>query len=246
MMTLKGEMGMPSALSARQWGFQDVLFDGKPIELERPLASYVMENILFKISFPAEFHAQTAVEAAVAIHPKIVGRLDQIRGIRIWTHESAMRIICKTGPLNNPADRDHCLQYMIAIGLLYGQLDAEHYESAFHNADPRIDALRSLMVIAEEPQYTRDYLDPDRRSIANALQIVFEDGGTTDRVAVEYPLGHRRRRAEGIPLLEKKFLSNLRTRFPEPQVQRIANLSLDQNRLEQIDVDSWMKLLVIN
>jgi len=246
LITLKGEMGMPSALTARQWGFQDVLFGGKPVELERPLGCYVMENILFKISFPAEFHAQTAVEAAVALYPKVAGRLDQIREIKVWTHESAMRIICKTGPLNNPADRDHCLQYMIAIGLLHGDLAAEHYESAFHHADARIDTLRSLMVIQEDPQYTRDYLDPSRRSIANALQIIFKDGSTTDRVAVEYPIGHRRRRGEGIPLLERKFLSNLRTRFPEKQVQQIADLSLDQDRLERTGVDQWMRLLVIN
>jgi 2-methylcitrate dehydratase len=157
-----------------------------------------------------------------------------------------MRIICKTGPLNNPADRDHCLQYMVAIGLLHGNLDAEHYEDTFHKGDARIDRLRSLMVIEENPQFSRDYLDPARRSIANALQIVFDDQSTTDRVEVEYPIGHRRRRGEGIPLLEKKFTANLRTRFPEGQVQKIVNLSLDQARFERLGVDQWMRLLVIN
>jgi 2-methylcitrate dehydratase len=225
LMTLKGEMGLPSVLTAKHWGFQDVLFE---------------------ISFPAEFHAQTAVEAAVTLHPQIRDRLDQVRQIKVWTHESAMRIICKTGLLNNPADRDHCLQYMIAIALLYGDLDAEHYENAFHTSDPRIDLLRSLMVIEEQPEYTRDYLDPGKRSIANALQIVFQDGSATDRVAVEYPIGHRRRRSDGIPLLEKKFLSNLATRFPVAQVRKISQISLDQSRLEAMRVDEWMKMLIIN
>jgi 2-methylcitrate dehydratase len=239
-------MGLPSVLTAKHWGFQDVLFEGKPIELERPLGCYVMENVLFKISFPAEFHAQTAVEAAVMLHPRISGCLDQIREIKVWTHESAMRIICKTGQLNNPADRDHCLQYMIAIALLYGDLDAEHYENAFHTSDSRIDLLRSLMVIEEQPEYTRDYLDPGKRSIANALQIVFKDGSATDLVAVEYPIGHRRRRTDGIPLLEKKFLTNLATRFPLAQVRKFSQISLDQSRLEGMRVDEWMKMLVIN
>jgi 2-methylcitrate dehydratase len=246
LMTMKGEMGMPSALSAKQWGFQDVLFRGKPVELERPLGCYVMENILFKISFPAEFHAQTAVEAAVTLHPKVAGRLEEIQEIKLWTHESAMRIICKTGQLNNPADRDHCLQYMVAIGLLLGGLEAEHYEDAFHKNEVRIDKLRALMTIQEDGQYSRDYLDPAKRSIANALQIVFQDGSATERVAVEYPIGHRRRRAEGIPLLEKKFLSNLATRFPREQARQIAQMSLDQHSLEMTGVDDWMKLLVIN
>jgi 2-methylcitrate dehydratase len=246
LMTLKGEMGLPSVLTAKHWGFQDVLFDGKPIQLERPLGCYVMENILFKISFPAEFHAQTAVEAAVTLHPQIRGRLDQIGRIKVWTHESAMRIICKTGELNNPADRDHCLQYMIAIALLHGDLTAEHYENALHRSDPRIDQLRSLMAVEEQSQYTRDYLDPAKRSIANAIQIVFNDASATDRVEVEYPIGHRRRRAEGIPLLEKKFSTNLATRFPLHQRQQIQEISLYQSQLETTGVDEWMKLLTIN
>jgi 2-methylcitrate dehydratase len=246
LITLKGEMGLPSVLSAPKWGFADVLFKGKPLQIERPFASYVMEHVLFKISFPAEFHAQTAVEAAVTLHPVAVKRLHEIQSIHITTHESAIRIISKSGPLNNSADRDHCLQYMTAIGLLYGDLKAEHYEDAFAAADPRIDILRAKMTVQESPAYTHDYLDPDKRSIANAIQLHFTDGTATDTVEVEYPIGHRRRRAEGIPLLEKKFILNLQTRFPEPQVQRIAALSLDQQQLEATPVNTFMDLLVIN
>ena len=176
LITMKGEMGLPSVLSAPKWGFQDVLFKSNPITLERPLASYVMEHILFKISFPAEFHAQTAVEAAILLHPAATKRLDDIKSIRVWTHESAIRIISKTGPLNNPADRDHCLQYMIAIGLLHGDLVAEHYEEQPAAADPRIDALRNKMQIEVDTRYTTDYRAPDTRSIANAIQIEFTDG----------------------------------------------------------------------
>ncbi len=246
LITMKGEMGLPSVLSAPKWGFQDVLFKSNPITLERPLASYVMEHILFKISFPAEFHAQTAVEAAVLLHPAATSRLDAIKSIRVWTHESAIRIISKTGPLNNPADRDHCLQYMIAMGLLHGELKAEFYENAFHNADPRIDLLRNKMQIEEDPRYSLDYLAPDKRSIANAIQIEFTDGTKTDKIEVEYPVGHRRRRAEGIPLLEQKFQSNLLTRFPEPQTKKILDISLDQQRIESIPVPDYMDLFVID
>ena len=246
LITMKGEMGLPSVLSAPKWGFQDVLFKSNPIELERPLASYVMEHILFKISFPAEFHAQTAVEAAILLHPAATKRLEEIKSIRVWTHESAIRIISKTGPLNNPADRDHCLQYMIAMGLLHGELKAEFYENAFHNADPRIDALRNKMQIEEDPRYTTDYLDPAKRSIANALQIEFADGTKTEKVEVEYPVGHRRRRAEGIPLLEQKFQSNLLTRFPAPQSQKILDISLDPARIESMPVPDYMDLFVID
>ncbi len=244
--TMKGEMGLPSVLTAPKWGFYDVLFKGKPFQIERPYASYVMEHVLFKISFPAEFHAQTAVEAAVTLHPQIIKRLDRIASINIWTHESAIRIISKSGPLNNPADRDHCLQYMIAIGLLYGDLKAEHYEDSFAVGDSRIDALRAKMVVAEEKSYTVDYLDPEKRSIANALQIAFDDGTVTDKIEVHYPIGHRRRRAEGIPILEKKFLSNLQTRFPEAQSQRIMHLCLDQGELEGTPVSRFMDMLAIN
>src|SRR5579859_293826 len=208
LMALKGEMGYPSALSAKTWGFSDVLFGGKPIKLARPFTSYAMENVLFKISFPAEFHAQTAVEAAFQLHPDVKDRLDDIDQVAITTHESAVRIIDKTGPLNNPADRDHCLQYMTAIGLIFGQLTADHYEDEIAK-DPRIDALRAKMVVKEDKRYSREYLEPDKRSIANAVQVFFNGGGSTNKIEVEYPVGHRRRRAEGIPLLMQKFKSSL-------------------------------------
>ncbi len=208
LMAHAGEMGYPSALTAKTWGFQDVCFRGQELKLGRPLGSYVMENVLFKISFPAEFHAQTAVECALRLHPAVAGRLDQIARVEIATQESAVRIIDKTGPLHNPADRDHCLQYMTAIGLIFGELTAAHYEDRIA-ADPRIDALRAKMTVAEDPQYSRDYLDPAKRSIANAVQVFFDDGSKTEKVVVEYPVGHRRRRAEGIPLLEKKAAAAL-------------------------------------
>jgi 2-methylcitrate dehydratase len=241
---MKGEMGYPTALSAETWGFHEVLFKGKPFTLQRSLGSYVMENILFKISFPAEFHAQTAVECAFQLHDRVKDRLDEIEEITITTHESAIRIIDKTGPLHNPADRDHCLQYMVAIGLIYGELTADHYEDEIA-ADPQIDALREKMTVVEEPQYSKDYLDPDKRSIANALQIRFKDGSTTDKVAVEYPLGHRRRRAEGIPLLEEKFAVNLATRFPAEQVNAILEVCSEQERLENMPVNEFMGMFVI-
>ncbi len=244
LMTLRGEMGLPSALTAPQWGFQDVLFRGQPLRQERPFASYVMEHVLFKISFPAEFHAQTAVEAAITLRSVITGRLQDISSIRVWTHESAIRIISKDGPLANPADRDHCLQYMIAIGLLEGTLTAEHYEDTFHRAHPAIDRMRAQMTIVEDPSYTRDYLDPAKRSIANAIQVAFTDGSTTDRIAVEYPIGHRRRRTEGIPLLVAKFAASLRTRFPESRSQSILDLYGDPQRLAQTPVDAFMDLFI--
>src|SRR5205085_432296 len=206
------EMGYPGALSTSVWGFSDVLFKGKPVKLARPLGTYVMEHVLFKISFPAEFHAQTAVEAAIKLHPLVHDRLDEIARVEITTHESAMRIIHKTGPLANPADRDHCLEYMTAIGLIFGALTADHYEDAVA-IDPRIDVLRTKMTAREEPSYSRDYLDPDKRSIANALQVFFTDGTNTPRMEVEYPVGHRRRRSEGIPLLVAKCEQNLATQF---------------------------------
>src|SRR3989449_3060425 len=222
-MALKGEMGYPSALSAKTWGFCDALFRGQAIRLARPLGSYVMENILFKISFPAEFHAQTAVEAAIRLHPQVRDRLSDIKQVAIMTQESGIRIIDKTGPLHNTADRDHCLQYMTAIGLIFGTLNADHYEDATAR-DPRVDALRAKMVVQEDPRYTREYLEPDKRSIANAVQVFFIDGTKTDKVEVEYPVGHRRRRAEGIPLLLQKFKSNAATRFPAERVQKILSL----------------------
>ncbi|MBT1076114.1 bifunctional 2-methylcitrate dehydratase/aconitate hydratase [Geobacter grbiciae] len=243
-MTLQGEKGYPSALTAPTWGFYDVSFKGEPFRFQRPYGSYVMENVLFKIAFPAEFHAQTAVEAAVKLHPQVRERLSDIEKVVITTHESAIRIISKTGTLHNPADRDHCLQYMTAIGLIFGNLTADHYEERTA-ADPRIDPLRERMDVVEEPRYSREYLEPDKRSIANAVQVFFRDGSCTERVEVEYPLGHRRRRAEGIPLLLEKFRANLSLRFPEKQVQRIVACCRDQQRLENTPVHEFMELFRI-
>ena len=204
----RGEMGYATALTAPQWGFQDVLFRGEEVRLARPLGSYVMDNVLFKVAFPAEFHGQTAAEAALRLHPEICDRIHEISNIEIRTQESAVRIIDKRGPLHNPADRDHCLQYIAVVPLLYGELTDRHYEAEVA-ADPRIDRLRELCVVTEDPRYTADYLDPDKRSIANALRVVFADGSATDEVEVEYPLGHPRRRAEALPLLEAKLRENL-------------------------------------
>ncbi len=236
LMAIKGEMGYPSALSEPKWGFSDVLFKGNPIKLARPFGCYVMEQILFKISFPAEFHAQTAVEAAIKIQPQVHDRLDQIEHIEIHTHESAIRIIDKTGPLHNPADRDHCLQYMTAIGLIFGALTADHYEDATA-ADPRIDALRAKMVVKEEPRYTREYLEADKRAIANAVQIFFRDGTATEKVEVEYPVGHRRRRAEGIPLLVEKFQANAASYFSTERCEAITSVFEDVNGLQQLPIN---------
>ena len=244
-LTLRGEMGYPSALSAPIWGFYDVSFKGRQFSLPQPYGSYVMENILFKISFPAEFHSQTAVEAAVRLHPQVKARLDEIERITIHTHESAIRIISKAGPLNNPADRDHCLQYMTAVGLAFGDLTAEHYEDSFHQATPLIDELREKMEVQEEPRYSKDYLDPAKRSIANRLQVFFKGGDSTEAVDIEYPVGHRRRRKEGIPLLEAKFQANLATRFPARRCEEIFELCKDQQRLEGMPVHEFMDLLVI-
>jgi 2-methylcitrate dehydratase len=244
MLVLKGEMGYPSALSAPTWGFYDVSFKGEPFKFQRDYGSYVMENVLFKISFPAEFHAQTAVEAAVTLHPQVADRLDEIDRIVMTTHESAIRIISKTGVLNNPADRDHCLQYMAAIGLLKGNLIAEDYEDDVA-ADPRVDQIRELMVIEEDARYSAEYHEPDKRSIANAIQVFFKDGSSTDKIEVEYPIGHRRRREEGIPLLEDKFRRNLAVRFPAGRCAAIFDLCKDQQRLEATPVNEFMDLLVI-
>lgn len=242
---LKGEMGYPSALTAKGWGFQDVLFKGQPLIVpEQGFGSYVMEQILFKISFPAEFHAQTAVEAAITIHPQVNRRLDEIERIVIETQESGKRIIDKTGPLNNPADRDHCIQYMVAVPLLKGSLTAEDYEDSVA-ADPRIDALRQKMQVVENDGFTRDYLDPTKRSIGNAVQVFFRDGTSTERVAVEFPIGHRRRRAEGIPVLLSKFDRNLRGRIPANQADQILTLCADRPKLEATSVGSFMELFVV-
>lgn len=244
MMTMKGEMGYPSVLSAKTWGFYDVSFNGKKFKFQRPYGSYVMENVLFKISFPAEFHAQTAVEAAVMLHAQVKDRLDQIDKVVVTTHESAIRIISKVGDLNNPADRDHCLQYMAAIGLIKGDLVAEDYEDDVAS-DPRIDALRKQMEIIEDDRYSREYHEPDKRSIANAIQVYFKDGSCTEKVEVEYPIGHRSRREEGIPLLENKFRRALLTRFPRQQTEAIYALCTDQTRLEATPVDEFVDMLVI-
>ncbi len=244
LITLKGEMGYPSALTAKQWGFYDVLFRGNSLKFQRPYGSYVMEHVLFKISYPAEFHAQTAVECAVALHPQVANRLDQIERIVVTTHESAIRIIDKSGPLNNPADRDHCLQYMIAVPMIYGTLTADHYEDGFAT-DPRIDALREKMTVVENTQYSIDYLNPEKRSIANAIQVFFKDGSTTENVVVEYPIGHRRRRADGIPLLEQKFANSLATRLPAKQCRALINLCANQARFEATPAHEFMSMLVI-
>ena len=244
MLVLKGEIGYPSALSAPTWGFYDVSFKGEAFKFQRDYGSYVMENVLFKISFPAEFHAQTAVEAAVSLHQEAMSRFDDIEKIVITTHESAIRIISKTGQLNNPADRDHCLQYMTAIGLLKGNLVAEDYEDDVA-ADPRVDQLREMMEIEENQRFSQEYHEPDKRSIANAIQIFYKDGTTSDQITVEYPIGHRRRREEGIPILEDKFVRNLAVRFPQGRVNEIFEMCVDLDRLIETPVNEFMDKLVI-
>ena len=241
MMAVLGEMGYPSALTAPVWGFQDALFRGQTVSLQRPFGSYVMENVLLKISFPAEFHAQTAVECALTLHEQVKDRLDQIKEIIVTTHESAIRIIDKKGPLHNPADRDHCLQYMIAIGLLFGELTADHYEDAIA-IDPRIDRLREKMTVVEDVSYSQDYLDPEKRSIANALQIIYHDGTKSDKIVVHYPIGHRRRREEGLPLVVTKAKANYATRFPRKKADKILAVFEDQERLEKLTVTEFMHM----
>ena len=243
MLTMKGQIGYPSAISAPSWGFKDVLFKGNDFIINQDFQSYVMENVLFKISFPAEFHAQTAVEAAVILHPEVIGRLEEIEKIEITTHESAIRIISKEGDLNNPADRDHCLQYMTAIGLLKGDLIAEDYEDAAA-ADPRIDALREKMIIKEDKRYSEEYLEADKRSIANSVQVYFKDGSFTENTEVEYPIGHRRRREEGIPILLSKFEKNLKTHFDEDQANKIIEICSNEEALKNISVVEFMSLMV--
>jgi 2-methylcitrate dehydratase len=242
-----GEMGYPSVLTAKTWGFYDVLFKGQPFKLQRPYGSYVMENVLFKISFPAEFHSQTAVEAAMTLHERLraLGKsAADIARITIRTHEACIRIIDKKGPLANPADRDHCIQYMVAVPLIFGRLTAGDYEDALA-ADPRIDALREKIACVEDPAFTRDYHDPAKRSIANALTVELADGTTLDEVVVEYPIGHRRRRTDGIPLLVEKFRTNLARRFPEKQQRAILDASLERARLESMPVHEYVDLYVI-
>jgi len=237
-----GEMGYPSALTAPVWGFYDVLFDGKPFKFQRPYGSYVMEEVLFKLSYPAEFHAQTAVECAVQLHPMLMARFDELAKIEIVTHESAIRIISKQGALHNPADRDHCLQYMVAIALLNGDLRAEHYEDEAAQ-DTRIDLLRSKMHVSEDLEFSRDYLDPKKRSIANRIKLVFKDGSESEWVTVEYPIGHRRRRQEGIPVLLSKFKNNLSTRFSSEKVEMITKIMMDHRHFVSMSVVEWMEML---
>ena len=242
LMARLGEMGYPSVLTAKIWGFYDVSFQGKSFSLQRPFASYVMENILFKIAYPAEFHAQTAVECAITLHSHVKNRLNDIETIIVRTQEAAMRIISKQGPLNNPADRDHCLEYMIAIPLIYGQLTAEHYENEFAS-DARIDLLRSKMSVSEDLKFSRDYLDPDKRSIANAIKIIFKDGTATEDTIVEYPIGHKRRRAEGIPLLISKFKSAVLNHYSKEKSDEIFALCLDEKTFIQTTVTQLNELL---
>ncbi|MGL4551519.1 MAG: bifunctional 2-methylcitrate dehydratase/aconitate hydratase [Gemmataceae bacterium] len=243
LITLAGEPGVPTALSAPRWGFQDVLFKGQKLQLPRGYGSYVMEHVLFKISFPAEFHAQTAAEAAIRLHPLVAGRLGEVERVELTTQESAVRIISKTGPLHNPADRDHSLQYIVAVPLIFGRLTADDYEDAVAG-DARIDALRAKMVVREDARYSAEYLELDKRSIANAVQVFFTDGTSTPRVEVEYPVGHRRRRAEGMPLLVKKFHEGMRTHYPAARVDELAALFLDRPRLERTPVTELMGMLV--
>ncbi|NDK98570.1 bifunctional 2-methylcitrate dehydratase/aconitate hydratase [Photorhabdus bodei] len=247
LMAQKGEMGYPSVLTAKTWGFYDVLFNGQPFKFQRAYGSYVMENVLFKIAFPAEFHAQTAVEAAMSLHQQLKDAdktINDITKITIRTHEACIRIIDKQGPLNNPADRDHCIQYMVAIPLIFGHLTAADYEDSVA-ADPRIDALREKVVCVEDLDFTHDYHDPEKRSIANALTVTFTDGSQLDEVKVEFPIGHARRRKEGIPLLLKKFRTNLARQFPETQQRRILSVSLDRSLLENMPVNEYLDLYVI-
>jgi 2-methylcitrate dehydratase len=244
LMAMRGEAGYPSALSAREWGFYDVLFHGKEFILNRRFGSYVMENVLFKISFPAEFHAQTAVECAIKLHEQVRHRLTSIDKVRITTQESAIRIIDKSGPLYNPADRDHCIQYMTAIGLIFGRLTADDYQDTVAN-DPRIDELRAKIDVIEDPRYSNDYLDPEKRSIANAVQVFFKDGSATANVAIEYPVGHRRRRDEGMPLLIEKFRRNLASRLAPQWCKKILDLCLNPEALDETRVDQFTDMLTV-
>ncbi|ADJ27828.1 bifunctional 2-methylcitrate dehydratase/aconitate hydratase [Nitrosococcus watsonii] len=244
LMALQGEMGYLSALTAPGWGFYEVLFKGKPFVLTQALGSYVVENILFKVAYPAEFHAQTAIEAAISLHSQVMSRLSEVERIVIETQEPAVRIIDKTGPLHNPADRDHCLQYMVAVALLDGQITMKDYEDERAARDSRIDALREKMEVVEKREFTEDYLDPEKRAIANAVQVFFSDGSSTPRVEVAYPLGHRRRRTEALSLLRDKFQHSLDGRFPPERCQRILDLFADRERLAAMPVDEFMELLI--
>jgi 2-methylcitrate dehydratase len=243
LITKAGEMGYPSALTVPKWGFNDVLLNGKQLVFQRPYGSYVMENVLFKLSFPAEFHAQTAVECAVILHPQAIARFNDIARIELVTHESAIRIISKQGALHNPADRDHCLQYMVAIGLLLGDLRAEHYDDAAA-LDARIDQLREKMHVIEDKQFSQDYHDPEKRSIANSMKLVFHDGTESEQITIEYPIGHRRRREEGVPVLLHKFKQNLSTRFSSERVNAIIHRMADMDTLASMSVVDFMECFI--
>jgi len=240
----KRVVGYPSALSAKTWGFYDVAFKGKAFEFERPFGSYVMENVLFKISFPAEFHAQTAVECAMRLHAQVAGKLDQIQRIEIETQEAGVRIIDKTGPLANYADRDHCIQYMVAVPLIFGRLTADDYNDDVA-ADPRIDALRQKMTVRENQQFTKDYFDPDKRYIGNSIELFFKDGSRSEKISIDYPIGHRKRRAEGIPVLLRKFDAALRGYLPNAQAGRIVETCQDARALEAMPLQDFMGLFAI-
>ena len=245
LISLTGEMGYPSALSAKTWGFCDVLFRGKPLVLPQPFGSYVMENVLFKISYPAEFHAQTAVEAAMTLHPQVASRLSDIERVVIETQEPGVRIIDKVGPLANPADRDHCIQYMVAVPLIFGRLTAEDYEDKVAR-DPRIDALRARTQVRENPAFTREYYDADKRYIGNAVQVFFRDGSVSPRVQVDYPIGHRKRRTEGMPVLVKKFETSVDAHFGPKQAERIKAMFAAPKSLDAMPVNELMAALVTN
>jgi 2-methylcitrate dehydratase len=242
LMTLKGEIGCPSALTAKNWGFYHVLFKDRPFRFQRPFGTYVMENVLFKLPYPTAFHGQSGVEAAIRLHPLVKDRLDDVQRIEVRCHDSTMVILDKTGPLHNPADRDHCMQYMMAIGLIYGTLTAEHYEDRIA-ADPRIDALRAKMRLRESAQYEREYHDPAKRTNANSIQVFFKDGSKTPLSEVLYPLGHRRRRKEGIPALMEKFANNVARVFAPKQRDAIFHACLDPKRLEAMPVNEFMDLM---
>jgi 2-methylcitrate dehydratase len=243
LLALRGEMGYPSALSAKTWGFQDALFRGNALAVPQPFGSYVMENILFKISYPAEFHGQTAVEAAMTLHPQIIAQLDEIDRVVIETQASGVRIIDKTGPLSNPADRDHCIQYMVAIPLLFGRLDASDYEDQVAN-DPRVDALRAKMQVKENSLFTQEYYAPDKRYIGNAVQVYFKDGSSSKRVQVDVPIGHRQRRAEGMPVLVKKFETSVAAHFGVKQTESIKKAFADLTALSAMPVSDFVAKLV--
>jgi 2-methylcitrate dehydratase len=243
LIAMTGEMGYPSALSAPTWGYYDVLFKGNEFKFQRPYGSYVMENVLFKISFPAEFHSQTAVEAGMTLHAEVKDRIDEIEKVVIETQEAGVRIIDKTGPLDNPADRDHCIQYMVAVPLIFGRLTAADYEDGVAN-DPRIDELREKMQVRENEQYTKDYFDPELRYIGNSVQVFFKDGTSTDCIAVDFPIGHRERREEGIPVLKQKFVDSVSPRLSANQWDELNALCIDRDKLAATAVDDFMALLV--